>query len=103
MKSVLTRLRRAASAFVRDGDEVELTVQKAIQPEDIDILIGSLFDMLKEEAPESGAMCISLENGALIIAAEDIGSATRVVQQYSDTIMDEIAEDFGYYGGLIEA
>ena len=118
MKGIIKRLKRSARAFLTDEFEEALQMQREVinkvqqkaneridsrEPADLDKLIDSLFDMLREEAPDSGAMCISLENGSLIIAAENVESASRVIGQYSETLMDEIAEDFGYYGEAIEA
>ena len=69
--------------------------------ESIDLLIQALFDMLKEEAPDSGALCISLESGGLIVAAESVEHAYRVLEQCNDELNEDLTP--GYYGSKIEA
>lgn len=112
MKKLLSRMKRATNAFLNEDysnktlpEEIlnELKKHGSAPATNLDELISTLFGMLREEAPDSGALCISMDNGSLVIAAEDIESASRLVEQYSDSIMDEIAEDFGYFGGPIEA
>ena len=71
------------------------------QGESIDLLIGSLFDLLRDEAPDSGALCISLENGGLVLAAESLEHAYSVLEQCNDELNQDLTP--GYYGVPIEA
>lgn len=72
-----------------------------IDPQSMDILIQALFNMLKEEAPDSGALCISLETGGLIVAAESLEHAYNVLEQCHDELNEDLTP--GYYGNKIEA
>ena len=71
------------------------------QGDSIDLLIGSLFDMLNEEAPDSGALCISLENGGLVVAAESLEHAYNVLEQCHAELNQDLTP--GYYGAPVEA
>lgn len=100
MKKYIKRLIKRAVDAGREATQEE-PVKGLSQGESIDLLIGSLFDLLRDEAPDSGALCISLENGGLVVAAESIEHAYNVLEQCHEELNEELTP--GYFGGPIEA